>query len=400
MSDTTRYIGLITAPGYPNEIGARLQNELPSLLDYYVKEEIDWKIDYLEDPLLGGGANSKEVLEATKKKKEDKEWDYAVCLTDIPLFIGNRMIVAEANEEEDIALISMPSFGSTLMIRRLRESIMQLVNEMYYGSSEESRERSALRIESKRSKHKGIDVNDSKNLMTNRFFGWLSPLKRETPKDEVEGYIDVRFTVARRGSISIRLLAGMVRANRPWSLFPAFMKILIIAFATGSYALVFPTLWLLSEHYTIFRMCLLTVFSIIAMTIWIILIHRLWERKRDQNNNYTRKLYNATTFLTLLITVCIYYVMLFCLFLVGVFVFIPMGMLEDQLTGTPGLSNYFYIAWIAASVATVIGALGTALEDEDVVLNATYGYRQRKRQEQLREKRENVEDKENESLTK
>ncbi len=78
-----------------------------------------------------------------------------------------------------------------------------------------------------------------------------------------------------------------------------------------------------------------------------------------------------------------------------------MGMLEDQLTGTPGLSNYFYIAWIAASVATVIGALGTALEDEDVVLNATYGYRQRQRQERLKKEREKEEEenKEKESFT-
>jgi len=402
LSETTRYIGLITAPGYPNEVGARLREELPSLLEYYVKEEIDWKIDYIEDPLIGGGAESKEILEATKKKKEEKEWDYAICLTDIPLFIEKRMIVAEANEDENIALISMPSFGSTLMIRRLRESIMQLVNEMYYGSSDEARERSAERIESKRSKHKDVDIDDSKNLMTNKFFGWLSPIKREAPDDREEDYMDVRFTVGRGGSISIRLMGGMVRANRPWNMFPAFLKILTIAFATGSYALVFPTLWLLSEHYTILRMCLLTIFSVIAMTLWIILIHRLWERKRDQSNDYTRKLYNATTFLTLLITVCIYYVMLFCLFLVGVFVFIPMGMLEEQLTSDPGLINYFYIAWIAASVSTVIGALGTALEDEDVVLNATYGYRQRQRHEQLKKKKENEEDedKEKESLSK
>ncbi|MFD1064802.1 hypothetical protein [Oceanobacillus locisalsi] len=402
MSETTRYIGLITAPGYPNEIGARLQNELPSLLSYYVKEEIEWKIDYIEDPLIGGGADSKEVLEATRKKKEEQEWDYAVCLTDIPLFIEKRMIVAEANEDENIALICMPSFGSTLMVSRLRESIMQLVNEMYYGSSEEARERSAERIESKRSTHKNVDVDNSKNLMTKRFLGLLSPLKREAPDDSEEEYMDVRFTVERRGSIAIRLLGGMVRANRPWNMFPAFLRILIIAFATGSYALVFPTLWLLSEHYTIFRMCLLTVFSVLAMTLWIILIHRLWERKRDQGSNYTRRLYNATTFLTLLITISIYYVMLFCLFLVGVFVFIPMGMLETQLSSEPGLINYFYIAWIAASVSTVIGALGTALEDEDVVLNATYGYRQRRRHEQLKKKEENEEDEgeETNSLTK
>lgn len=285
-----------------------------------------------------------------------------------------------------MALISLPSFGSTQMVRRLRESILQLVNEMYYGSSDEDRERSALRMKSKRSKHKGINTSDSRNLMTSRFFGWLSPLKRETPHEKE--MIDVRFTVARRGSISVRLLAGMVRANRPWALFPAFIKILMIAFSTGAYALVFPTLWLLSEHYTAFRMILLTFFSILAMTSWIILIHRLWERKRDQESNYIRRLYNAATFFTLVITVCIYYVILFSLFLFGVFLFIPADLLVSQLSGEVGWENYFYIAWIAASVSIVIGALGSALENEDAVLNATYGYRQRQRHEYLIKERE------------
>lgn len=386
MEKEKRYIGLITAPGYPHEIGARLQRELPSLLAYYVKEKMDWKIDYIEDALLGGNATSKEILKATKKKREEKNWDYAICLTDIPLFQEDRLIIAEANEKENMALISLPSFGSTQMVRRLRESILQLVNEMYYGSSDEDRERSALRMKSKRSKHKGINTSDSRNLMTSRFFGWLSPLKRETPHEKE--MIDVRFTVARRGSISVRLLAGMVRANRPWALFPAFIKILMIAFSTGAYALVFPTLWLLSEHYTASRMILLTFFSILAMTSWIILIHRLWERKRDQESNYIRRLYNATTFFTLVITVCIYYVILFSLFLFGVFLFIPADLLVSQLSGEVGWENYFYIAWIAASVSIVIGALGSALENEDAVLNATYGYRQRQRHEYLIKERE------------
>lgn len=69
MSETTEYIGLITAPGYPKEIGARLQNELPSLLDYYVKEEVEWKIDYIEDPLLGGEQILKKYWRQQRKRK-------------------------------------------------------------------------------------------------------------------------------------------------------------------------------------------------------------------------------------------------------------------------------------------------------------------------------------------
>lgn len=134
-------------------------------------------------------------------------------------------------------------------------------------------------------------------------------------------------------------------------------------------------------------MMILSIVAILAMVIWIILGHQLWERPQDANNNYLRKLYNATTFLTLLLTVCIYYLILFCLFTLAVTTFIPMGMLEDQLTGEVGIQNYFYIAWTATSIATIVGALGSALENENAVLESTYGYRQRQRHKRIQEKR-------------
>ncbi|UOQ94829.1 hypothetical protein MUO14_07835 [Halobacillus shinanisalinarum] len=388
MSKSTKMLGLITAPGYPNKLGKDLKSELPDLLNYYVSEKYKWNVEYIEDALTGGTKNSLEVLESTLDKRRNKEWDFAVCLTDLPLFKGKKPIVAEAYEEENVALISLPGLGSTPMYKRIREAILQLVNEMYYGSSEEDREQAEQRIQAKDSdKHEELKNKKSTRLVGKRAFELLSPIQRETPAEH-ESKIDVRFTIKSRVSGALRILTGMVRANRPWAMFPAFMKVIIIAFTTGSYALVFPTLWQLSNNYSTWRMFMLSVISILAMVVWIILVHRLWERKADGETDYLRKLYNAATFFTLFFTVTMYYFILFLLFSVAVILLIPIGMLESQLSGSIGYINYFYIAWTATSISTIIGALGSALENEEVVLASTYGYRQRQRYKKIKESEE------------
>ena len=149
MGQAEKRLGLITAPGYPKELGEALEQELPELLSYYVEDNYNWEVEYTVDALTGVTENSVDVLEATMDRSEKENWDFAVCLTDLPLFKGKFPIVAEAYEEGHVALISLPGLGSTPMIKRVRESILQLVNEIYYGSSEEDREHAEQRIQSK-----------------------------------------------------------------------------------------------------------------------------------------------------------------------------------------------------------------------------------------------------------
>src|SRR5699024_7540410 len=100
-------------------------------------------------------------------------------------------------------------------------------------------------------------------MMGKRFLEYIFPLKRETTQEDES--INVRFIAGSRTRGTIRLVSGMVNANRPWEMFPAFIKVLVIAFTTGSYALVFPTLWTLSSYYTNFRLILLMVIAILAL---------------------------------------------------------------------------------------------------------------------------------------
>lgn len=379
MSEHQRSLGIVTPPGYPKELSKTISEQLPDMLKYYVKDDCEWQVEALIDPLTGVTEDPEEVFEAGLKKKEEEDWDYIVCLTDLPFFHDRKPIMAEASTNDKIAIITLPGLGSTPLLKRVRQSILQLVNEMYYGSGEEDREKAQERLQSKEDgEHKNLKKKGSRRLVEKRGIDRFSPIKRVTP-DEEDTYMDVRFIVQSRISGALRVLTGMVRANRPWAIFPAFMKVIIFAFATGSYALVFPTLWRLSNNYSSWRMLLLTILSISLMVGWIILAHNLWEKQRKDRAPYLRKLYNMTTLLTLGVTVVIYYFILFVMFSVAVVVFIPMGLLESEVSGAVGYDNYFYIAWTATSISIIIGALGSALENEEVVLSSTYGYRQQQR---------------------
>ncbi len=366
-------IALITAPGIAERLGAELVEEMPGMLDYYITDDYEWDVHYYDDILTGGTNDSKEVIEAVCDKKDDEGWDYAIALTDLPLFKDERPVVAEALKDKSAALISLPGFGFTTMKKRVQESILQLMNEMYYGTSDEGRQASAAHMESQdKQKFDALRNKDSRKLIGSRIFERISPLIRETPQEEEEG-VDVRYTVKSKPGGYLRIISGMVFANEPWKMFPAFGKIIVIAFTTGSYALVFSTLWQLSTNFSIPRAIILTLFSILALTVWIIMAHQLWEKKGEENKAFLRRMYNLTTFFTLLITVFMYYIILFAMFSIWTILLMPMSQIESYTSTSPSIGIYFYTAWIGASISTIIGALGSAFEDEEVVLDSTYG---------------------------
>src|SRR5699024_3404844 len=208
-------------------------------------------LEFYEDALTGGTTNSMEVLEESWKRKKEQEWDFVIAVTDLPLFHNKKTIVAEVFRKENAAHFSLPALGFAPRYKRMREAIPQLMNEIYYGSTESDRHKAEKRLQSKGNRYDELKNKDAEELVGNRIFELISPLEREVPEDDRS--TDVRFTAKSRLGGLVRLLLGMVYANRPWEFFPAFTKILIIAFTTGSYAIIFPTVWQMSTYYSASR---------------------------------------------------------------------------------------------------------------------------------------------------
>lgn len=377
-------VGLIPAPEMPQQLIESILEELPSLFGRYIDDRHEWQVFSETDPLIGAEESTDEMLHQARKMKRYKAWDYAICVTDLPVYRRHRLVIAEASETCRVALLSQPALGASPLRRRIREAILHLLNEMHHGSSEAARrnQQDHNREQRQSRRRHGLRNTDARHLMGRRLSEVIAPIQRISP-DESSARISVRFIAQRHVAGHCRLLAGMVRANSPWRIFPAFRKVIAVAFATGTYGLLFPTLWQLSNAYELWRFALLTIASMTAMVAWIVIAHGLWEPQRHHRAFPMATLYNLTTLITLGIGVLFYYIMLLLLFLGTVIIFVPLSLLQSTLGQEVSLWFYPAMAWLAASVATFVGALGSALESDATVREATYGYRQRSRQQRV-----------------
>jgi len=194
-----------------------------------------------------------------------------------------------------------------------------------------------------------------------------------TQEDDVVRY------VAPTGLARLQLLMGMVYANRPWRLVAGLSKVLMAAFAAGAVSLAYPTIWQLSDTMGPWRLTAATVLASAALIAWLILDHKLWERPHSADERERAVLYNTATVVTLTVGVAIFHIGLFILLLVTAWWTLPPQLVADNIGHPVSLSTLLMMAWLVAAVATLGGALGSGMEDDEAVKAAAYGVRQRQR---------------------
>ena len=333
----------IADPGTPAALAERIAEYLQQRLQSRDRPERRWTTCVRRKPYLPDEqADFADVIDTVDPSSEAE--DIVVYLTDLPRREDTLPVVADVSADYLFALISVPGVGGVYIERRVR-TVTELAIACVLGEPELMPPGAARRFRSAQIKD-GI-----------RYFA-PSGLRR------------------------LRLLSGMVRANRPWRLVTGLSKVLVGAFATGAIALATDTIWLFADTMGPWRMSAATILSIVAMILWLILDHELWERPKSPTERDRSVLYNTATVATLVIGVVILHVALFCLLLFTTCLALPPELLSPVLGRAVNFSDYLTLTWLLASIATIGGALGSGLEDDAAVKEAAYGVRQRQRIEE------------------
>lgn len=355
---TTKCVGLVVAPGTPSTIADSIKEDLPDILYERVSDECEWDIEIVVDPLTGYAETISELYRKTEEYDENSNWDYMICITDLPIYHNDHIIAVDVNNRTDVGLISTPVYGMPPFNKKMINSIVSVIKLV-------------------RGEYKG----EEKENVFNRFFRTIR-LKYGTNYLEETDTNHTVYYMNNNNRAVLRLMAGMAWANNPFNMMRSLSAVISIAFATGMFGMIFSTMWNLSNLFPIWRMTAISVLAVVGMIVWIIISHDLWEKVGNKKHKKVRKLYNGTTVFTLLMSFVFYFGTLYLLFLSASLVILPPDYIVQRIEPDEiNIVFYLELAWFATALSTVAGAIGAGVQDNNLIRESTYGYRQRFRYE-------------------
>src|SRR5690348_177947 len=330
-------LGVIVAPrlerDVPPELAERLAEDLARR-----HPSVDWRTELVVDRLVEPPARLTAILEDARRRLLGSQWHLALVVTDLPLRDNGKPVSRRASRTHGVALVSLPALGPLHVRPRLRRALVELVDELL-GRVDREADDVLREVTAKNAERIAI----------------LRPL----------------FVTAVLFS-HLRLLLGMVRANRPWRLVGRLYAALVAALAVGAYGVVTSDIWRLSIALSWWRLTITSGVSITITIATVIVVPGLWERTSDPRVRGQVVLFNLATVTTVTLGIVSLYAVLFLLILAGAGLVTAPQTFAQAVGGDVGFADYATLAWFVASLATVGGALGSALESEDAVRAAAY----------------------------
>ena len=323
------HVGLVADPGLPTKIARRISNLEP----VGGGDSEAWRVEVVSEPFATGSEDVDTALGRLGDEARQHEWDLVVGLTELPIRDGDgRYLLIRAHPQQQMAVLSLPALGGLRMHARTRHAVGALV------------------------------------------MGMTDPASRD----------EHRVPLPRLGG-RLRLLLGMVLANRPWLLVPGLKSALVAALATGAVATINSTVWLLADSLPWWRLVVATIGSVALVVAWIVIDGELWDRP-DDNSSEARersRLYNTSTLVTLTTGVLICYLALYVVNLVWAMFILDPAVMGGYLNASQRYPDLLVLAWFVASAATVGGGLGTGLESDEAIRAAAYSKREEDRRTRI-----------------
>lgn len=355
-AQSTLSIGVVAAPGLASALTAAIAEELKADLEQMFPS-VRWAPEVLtEHALVMPPAGVAELVEAVRQDLLDHDWAICVCVTDLPLYIDGRPIVSHVSVTHGVGIVSLPALGAVQLPRRLREQIVETVSELVCEAPARA-------------------LTDASEAAVGDCERRGERVLRELARRHEPSTALTPMFVARVAAGHVRLLLGMLRANRPWRLAGHLHRSLFAAFAVSAYVLVTPDVWRIADSLAPLRLVLLSVAAVVATVVSLIVGHRLWERSALPGSRPQVVLFNLATTLTVTLGVLVLYLAQLVVLLAAALILLTPSVLGAALHHHANLADYLKVVWLATSLATTGGALGAALESDGAVREAAYAYR-------------------------
>ncbi|QCQ93468.1 hypothetical protein [Rhodococcus sp. SGAir0479] len=340
-------VGVATDSGFSSRLAEAVSRRIPAwVADVAGCDPDDVAVEDIALPLPPGPDGLPAVDDWYTAAAVDGRFDIVLVFSEMPRSEKGRVLVAEI-VGSDVAVFYTPALGVLRAGRRAQEIVEHTLVELL-GESEHGRTPPQRRL-----------VWAADDSGARRRLLYVAPFARP------------------------RLLAGMIRGNRPWRLVPTLSGAFGAASAASAFGIFYASIWQMAVAMSVFRLVLVSLAATVAMSLWLILPNGLWERRVFRSARSDRVLYNSATVGTVVAGVLCMYALLLVAVLVTAFVVVPENYLAAQLESTVSAATYIRLAWLAASLGIVAGAVGSSAADKTEILRATYGRREVERREMV-----------------
>ncbi|WP_107655842.1 hypothetical protein [Nocardia suismassiliense] len=350
-------VGLLADPDLPSRLARRLGDLLADELARRIDNDTSWTVEVIADPFEAMYPDHDYLIDKARERVRDTEWDLALCLTDLPMYDEQGVVMAKVDAAHRIALISLPALGGIRLRRRLADLAVALTAALRQQGTPTLADDLAKRLP-----HTRVD--------------------RGTTDDTAQ----LRYT----GTAGLpRLLGGMIRANRPWQLFVGLSTALAGALAGTAFGVLYSTIWQLATALGPWRLTAATIAALTTLTAWIVAGHGLWQgcESASTTDDLDRRLRNAGTLATVAVGATAFSAALYILALAAVALVVPPDYLAEVLHRPVRVHDYLAMALMATILGIIAGAVGSGLENDNTVRKAAYSHRERERRQRVEQLR-------------